>query len=74
MTNIRDLEIPKSIKKGNFHYSFKQRLENNNLSYNCNSRKSGFLIKIALANQRKIITILQWVNCNIRQYPKRLYM
>ena len=55
MINIEDDEIPKSIKIGNFQYSFKQRLANNNFSYRCKSRKCGVLITIDADNLRKII-------------------
>jgi len=55
MTNIEDEEIPKAIKIGNFQYSFKQRLANNNFSYRCKTRKCGVLITIDATNLRKII-------------------
>ena len=55
MINIEDDEIPKSKKIGNFQYSFKQRLANNNFSYRCKSRKCGVLITIDADNLKKII-------------------
>ena len=55
MTNIEDKEIPKALKLGNFQYSFKQRLANNNFSYRCKSRIFGVLITIDSNNLRKII-------------------
>ena len=57
MINIEDDEIPKSIKIGNFQYSFKQRLANNNFSCRCKSRKCRVLITIDADNLRKIINI-----------------
>ena len=55
MTSIKDEEIPKALKIGNFQYSFKQRLANNNFSYRCKARKCGVLITIDADNLKKII-------------------
>ena len=55
MTNIEDEEIPKTLKIGNFQYSFKQRLANNKFSYRFKSRKCGVLITFDSENLKKII-------------------
>lgn len=69
--DIKDKDIPHSIKIGHFEYTFKQRKANKKFAYRCKVRRCGVIISIDAENLSKLINNINEGNFEYDKISKK---